>query len=176
LAIMCTVCPIIHCFNGDSASRGPARKPDPNLGKCLDSNNNKVDEAMLKNSKIRDGVSRGQEREDEEEEDERCQLDSISNSAESGRQQSPPQPYRRRKNFYQRWTTSSGTEATNIFFRPIFVFRERAHNGKEATVNRALDGNTYPSYKLVHSVFSKINYGGLKHNSLYLGLVLPSSG
>jgi hypothetical protein len=28
----------------------------------------------------------------------------------------------------------------------------------------------------VHSVFVKINYGGLKHNSLYLGLVLPSGG
>jgi hypothetical protein len=26
----------------------------------------------------------------------------------------------------------------------------------------------------VHSVFGKINYGGLKHNSLYTGLVLPS--
>jgi hypothetical protein len=26
----------------------------------------------------------------------------------------------------------------------------------------------------VHSVFGKINYGGLKHNSLYMGLVLPS--
>jgi hypothetical protein len=26
------------------------------------------------------------------------------------------------------------------------------------------------------SVFGKINYGGLKHNSLYLGLVLPSGG
>jgi hypothetical protein len=28
----------------------------------------------------------------------------------------------------------------------------------------------------VDSVFGKINYGGLKHNSLYLGLVLPSGG
>jgi hypothetical protein len=28
----------------------------------------------------------------------------------------------------------------------------------------------------VHSVFGKINYGGLKHNSLHLGLVLPSGG
>jgi hypothetical protein len=28
----------------------------------------------------------------------------------------------------------------------------------------------------VHSVFGEINYGGLKHNSLYLGLVLPSGG
>ncbi len=28
----------------------------------------------------------------------------------------------------------------------------------------------YPGKKLVHSVFGKINYGGLKHNSLYLGL------
>jgi hypothetical protein len=26
------------------------------------------------------------------------------------------------------------------------------------------------------SVMGKINYGGLKHNSLYLGLVLPSGG
>ena len=49
-------------------------------------------------------------------------------------------------------------------------------NGKEATINRALDGSTYPSWKLVHSVFGKLNYGGLKHNSLYLGLVLPSGG
>ncbi len=49
-------------------------------------------------------------------------------------------------------------------------------NGKEATVNRVLDGSMYPGKKLVHSVFGKMNYGGLKHNSLYLGLVLPSSG
>jgi len=49
-------------------------------------------------------------------------------------------------------------------------------NGKEPTVNRALDGSTYPGSKLVHSVFGKINYGGLKHNSLYLGLGLPSGG
>jgi hypothetical protein len=49
-------------------------------------------------------------------------------------------------------------------------------NGKEATVNRALDGSTYPSLKLVHYVFGKTNYGGLKHNSLYLGLVLQSGG
>jgi len=28
----------------------------------------------------------------------------------------------------------------------------------------------------VHSVVGKINYGGLKHNSLYLALVLPSGG
>jgi hypothetical protein len=47
-------------------------------------------------------------------------------------------------------------------------------NRKEATVNRALDGSMYLGKKLVHSVFGKINYGGLKHNSLYLGLVLPS--
>jgi hypothetical protein len=49
-------------------------------------------------------------------------------------------------------------------------------DGKEATVNRALNGSTYPSLKLVHSVFRKINYGGLKYSSLYLGLVLPSGG
>jgi hypothetical protein len=46
-------------------------------------------------------------------------------------------------------------------------------NGNEATVNRALDGSMYP---LVHSVLVTINYGGLKHNSLYLGLVLSSGG
>ncbi len=28
-----------------------------------------------------------------------------------------------------------------------------------------------PGLKQVHSVFGNINYGGLKHNSLYLGLV-----
>ncbi len=41
-------------------------------------------------------------------------------------------------------------------------------NGKEATVNRVLDGSMYPILKLMHSVFGKINYGGLKHSSLYL--------
>jgi hypothetical protein len=46
----------------------------------------------------------------------------------------------------------------------------------EATVNIMLDGSTYPSKKLVHSVFGKIYYYGLKYNSLYLGLVLPSGG
>jgi hypothetical protein len=49
-------------------------------------------------------------------------------------------------------------------------------NGKEATVNRVLNGSTYLSEKLVHSVFGKINYGGLKHNSLYLGLVQICGG
>ncbi len=49
-------------------------------------------------------------------------------------------------------------------------------NGKKATVNKALNGSMYPGQKLVHSVFGNINYGGLKHNSLYLGLVLPSGG
>ncbi len=28
----------------------------------------------------------------------------------------------------------------------------------------------------MHFVFGKINHGGLKHNSLYLGLGLPSGG
>jgi hypothetical protein len=51
-----------------------------------------------------------------------------------------------------------------------------SNKGKEATINRALDGSTYPGQKLVHSVLGNINYGGLKHNSLYLGLVLPSGG
>jgi hypothetical protein len=53
---------------------------------------------------------------------------------------------------------------------------KNVNNGKEATINRALDGSMYPSKKLVHSVFGKINYGGLKHNNLYLGLVKPSGG
>ena len=47
---------------------------------------------------------------------------------------------------------------------------------EKAILNRMLDGNTYPSEKLVNSVFGKINNGGLKHNSLYLGLVRPSGG
>ncbi len=62
-----------------------------------------------------------------------------------------------------------------IVARWIFT-SQNAFNGKESTVNRALDGSTYPGLKLVHYVFGKINYGGLKHNSLYLGLVLPSGG
>ncbi len=49
-------------------------------------------------------------------------------------------------------------------------------NGKEATVNRMLDGSTYPAKRLVHYIFRKIDCGGLKHNSLYLVLLLPSVG
>jgi hypothetical protein len=56
------------------------------------------------------------------------------------------------------------------------MLSETIFNGMEATVNRALDGSTYTSLKLMHSVFDKINYGGLKHNSLYLGLVMPCGG
>ncbi len=56
------------------------------------------------------------------------------------------------------------------------AFSDYGFNGKEATVNRALDGSTYPGEKLVHSVFCKINYCGLKHNNLQLGLVLRSGG
>jgi hypothetical protein len=63
--------------------------------------------------------------------------------------------------------------AAKTFSSATFV---RMTNGKEATANIALDGSTYPGLKLVHSVFGKINYGGLKHNSLYSGLVLPSGG
>ncbi len=51
-----------------------------------------------------------------------------------------------------------------------------SNDGKEAIVNRALDCSTYPGLKLVHYVFGEINNGGLKHNSLYLWLVLPSGG
>jgi hypothetical protein len=39
---------------------------------------------------------------------------------------------------------------------------------KEATVNRSLDGSMYPGEKLLHYVFGKIDYGGLKHKSLHL--------
>ncbi len=69
-----------------------------------------------------------------------------------------------------------GFEPTTLCFRISYHSPSFTANGKEATVNRALDGSTYPSLKVVHSVFGKINYGGLKHNSLYLGLVLPSGG
>jgi hypothetical protein len=41
----------------------------------------------------------------------------------------------------------------------------KSFNGKEANVNRAPDGSTYPSQMLVYSVFGKINYGGFKHNT-----------
>ncbi len=60
------------------------------------------------------------------------------------------------------------------FSRMTFSIMTLQQNRKKATVNRMLDGSTYPSEKLVHSVFGKINFGGLKHNSLYLGLILPS--
>ncbi len=49
-------------------------------------------------------------------------------------------------------------------------------NKKMASINRAPDGSTYPGKKQVHSVFGKINYGDLKHNSLYLDLIPPSGG
>jgi hypothetical protein len=62
------------------------------------------------------------------------------------------------------------------FFECLKGLEANRGNGKEATVNRALDGSKYPGLKLVHSVFGNINYGGLKHNSLYLRLALPSSG
>jgi hypothetical protein len=60
---------------------------------------------------------------------------------------------------------------TNIYFN-LFYQLKFINNGKEATVNRALDSSMYPSKKLGHSVFGNTNYDGLKHNSLYLGLVL----
>ncbi len=69
------------------------------------------------------------------------------------------------------YVTANITAVKILWYRPRGV-----PNGKEATVNRALDGSTYPGLKLVHSVFGKINYDVLKHNSLYLGLVLPSCG
>jgi hypothetical protein len=61
-------------------------------------------------------------------------------------------------------------------FQASFKLTHECHNGKEATVYRMLDGSMYPGKKLVHSVLGKINYGGLKHNSVYLRLVLTSGG
>ncbi len=45
----------------------------------------------------------------------------------------------------------------------------RIVNGKTATLNRTLDGSTYPGIKLLRSLIGKIYYGGLKRNSLYFG-------
>ncbi len=56
------------------------------------------------------------------------------------------------------------------------LLHARCTNVKEATINRALDGSTYPCLKPEHSILGIIYYGGLKHNSLYFGLVLPSVG
>ncbi len=49
-------------------------------------------------------------------------------------------------------------------------------NGKASTVNRALDGCTYPSLKLVPSSLCKKIVSCMKCNNLYSGLVMPSSG
>jgi hypothetical protein len=63
---------------------------------------------------------------------------------------------------------------TNYIVIHTFLKTIIFYNGKEATINRALDGSTASAF--VHSVFCTINYGCLKHNSLYLRLVLPSGG
>jgi hypothetical protein len=68
-----------------------------------------------------------------------------------------------------------GTRPDNIYIHPPSQGMH-PYNGKEATINRGLNGSSYSGLKLVHSIFGKINYGGLKHNSLYLGLVLRSGG
>jgi hypothetical protein len=69
-----------------------------------------------------------------------------------------------------------GTKGLYTSALPLPNIKWIKSNGKEATVNRALDGSTYPGQKQVHSVSGIINYGSLKHNSLYLGLVLQSGG
>jgi hypothetical protein len=49
------------------------------------------------------------------------------------------------------------------------------YNGRVSTINRALDGSTHPGQKLVPSALRKkivVN----KHNNLYFGLIMPSSG
>ncbi len=45
----------------------------------------------------------------------------------------------------------------------------RLYNGKEATVNKALDGSMYPGYKLVHFVFGKNKLWWFKTQQLILG-------
>ncbi len=49
-------------------------------------------------------------------------------------------------------------------------------NGRESTVNRALDGSTNPSLKLVLSSICEQNVIVKKCNGLYSGLVTPFSG
>jgi len=49
-------------------------------------------------------------------------------------------------------------------------------NGRESTVNRALDGSIYPGQKLAPSSKKMILLGVKKHNNLYLKLVTPSGG
>jgi hypothetical protein len=48
-------------------------------------------------------------------------------------------------------------------------------NGREAAVNRAIYGSTYPNLKLLPSSPWKKDLVVKKHNSLYLRLVTPSS-
>ncbi len=50
------------------------------------------------------------------------------------------------------------------------------YNGRESTVNRALDGTIYSGYKLAPFSQKIILLGAKKHNNLYLRLVTPSSG
>ncbi len=55
------------------------------------------------------------------------------------------------------------------------IVKNLAFNGRESTVNRALDGSIYPGYKLAPSSQKIVLLGVRKHNNLYLRLVLPSS-
>ncbi len=49
-------------------------------------------------------------------------------------------------------------------------------NGRGSAIKRALDGSTYPSWKLVPSSLWKKVVSCMKHINLYSGLVTPSSG
>ena len=103
LTNMCSVCPISHCSAVGSVRKRSSRDTDdgPRSKPGRDNNNNcnRLDDRMLKNVH----VCQDRDDKDEEEEDEKSRLDPIS--AESS--QNPPQPYRRRKNFYHRWPNNS---------------------------------------------------------------------
>ena len=107
LTNMCSVCPISHCSAVGSVRKRSSRDTDdgprskPGRDNNNNNNNNRLDDRMLKNVH----VCQDRDDKDEEEEDEKSRLDPISSSGESS--QNPPQPYRRRKNFYHRWPNNS---------------------------------------------------------------------
>jgi hypothetical protein len=56
-----------------------------------------------------------------------------------------------------------------------FKQNRNVSNGRESAVNRAIDGNTNPSLKLVPSSLCKKDLVVKKNHLLYLELVMPSS-
>jgi hypothetical protein len=54
-------------------------------------------------------------------------------------------------------------------------FLVKTQNGRESSINRALDGSTYPSSKLMLSSLCKKKLVVKKCNNLYLGLLMPTS-